>query len=86
MTRKQATGAAFSIMVVFFIIGTFHSFFDEGIQDIKYLSLFFYYDPTRLIVSLDSTNVVRDVLILSGYSVVLLLASIAVFNKRDIPV
>ena len=86
LTRKKASGIAFGILVIFFIIGTFYSFFDEGIQDIKYLSLFFYYDPARIIVSHDYTNVIRDFLILIGYSVVLIIASIILFNKRDIPV
>jgi ABC-2 type transport system permease protein len=86
LTRKQATGIAFGILVLFFVIGTFYSFFDEGIQDIKYLSVFFYYDPSRIIISHDYTNVVRDFLILIGYSVVLINASILLFNKRDIPV
>ena len=87
LNRKKATGAAFSIMVLFFIIGTFYSFFDEGIQDIKYLSIFFYYDPAKILVShkIDET-VIRDFLVLFGYSMVLLIASIIVFNKRDIPV
>jgi len=86
LTRKKASGIAFGILVLFFIIGTFYTFFDEGIQDIKYLSVFFYYDPARIIISHDYTNVVRDFLILIGYSVVLVNASIILFNKRDIPV
>lgn len=87
LNRKKATGIAFGILVLFFVIGTFYSFFDDRIQDIKYLSLFFYYDPSRIIVShnFDET-VIRDFLILFGYSVILLFASIIVFNKRDIPV
>lgn len=84
--RKKASGIAFGILVIFFIIGTFYSFFDEGIQDIKYFSLFFYYDPAKIIVSHSYENVVRDFLILIGYSVVLIYVSIILFNRRDIPV
>ncbi len=86
LNRKKATGLAFSIMVIFFTIGTFYSFFDESIQDLKYLSVFYYYDPSRIIVLHSYTNVVRDMLILFGYSGILVMASIIMFNKRDIPV
>ena len=86
LTRKQATGIAFGILVLFFVIGTFYSFFDEGIQDIKYLSLFFYYDPSRILISHTYENVVRDFLILIVYSLILIIASIFQFNRRDIPV
>ena len=87
LPRKKASGIAFGILVIFFIIGTFYSFFDEGIQDIKYLSLFFYYDPAKIIVShIMDEYVIRDFLVLSGYSVILIIASIIIFNRRDIPV
>ena len=87
LTRKKATGMAFTIMVLFFIIGTFYSFFDEGIQDIKYISIFFYYDPAKIIVShIIDDYVIRDFLVLSGYSVILIIVSIIMFNRRDIPV
>ncbi len=86
LPRKKASGIAFGILILFFVIGTFYSFFDEGIQDIKYLSLFFYYDPSRIIVSHSYENVIRDFLVLIGYSVVLIYVSIILFNRRDIPV
>ncbi len=86
LPRKKATGAAFGVMVIFFIIGTFYSYFAENIQDLKFLSLFFYYDPSRILVSHLYDDVVRDFLILAGYSGVVLTASIMVFNRRDIPV
>ncbi len=87
LNRKNATGIAFSVMVVFFIIGTFYEFFDEGIQDIKYFSLFFYYDPASILVSHALfEEFIVDFLVLTGYSLILLIASIILFNKRDIPV
>ncbi len=86
LNRKKATGLAFGMMVLFFIVGTFYSYFEEDVQEIKRISLFFYYDPARILVSHSYENVLRDFLILSGYSVVMVIASIVIFNKRDIPV
>ena len=74
------------MMVLFFIVGTFYSYFEEDIQEIKRISLFFYYDPARILVSHSYENVLRDFLVLFGYSVVMVIASIVIFNKRDIPV
>ena len=86
LNRKRATSLAFGMMVLFFIVGTFYSYFEEDIQEIKRISLFFYYDPARILVSHSYENVLRDFLVLFGYSVVMVIASIVIFNKRDIPV
>lgn len=86
LNRKRATSLAFGMMVLFFIVGYFYGYFEEDIQEIKRISLFFYYDPARILVSHSYENVLRDFLILSGYSVVMVITSIAIFNKRDIPV
>ncbi|WP_371802473.1 ABC transporter permease subunit [Candidatus Lokiarchaeum ossiferum] len=86
LNRKNATGAAFGIFVVFFVIGTFYTSFQENIQDIKFLSIFFYYEPARIMVSHSYENVLRDMLILFGYTLVLTISSIMIFDRRDIPV
>ncbi|MHA1612154.1 MAG: ABC transporter permease subunit [Promethearchaeota archaeon] len=87
LTRKKATGAAFGAMVVFFVIGTFYSYFDIDLQDIKFLSIFFYYDPGSILISHDVfKDFILEFLVLSGYSVVMLIASMIIFDRRDIPV
>ena len=86
LNRKKATGAAFGLIVLLFVIGTFYSYFEQNIQDVKHLSLFFYYDPARVLISHTYENVLRDCLILMGYTVILTAFSIVIFDKRDIPV
>jgi ABC-2 type transport system permease protein len=86
LNRKRATSLAFGMMVVFFVIGTFYNYFDDNIKEIKRISLFFYYDPARILVGHSYVDVLRDFLVLFGYSVVLVISAIVIFNKRDIPV
>lgn len=86
LPRKKASGMAFTLMIIFYIIGLFYGFFDESIQDMKYLSIFYYYNPGQIMIDHSYVNVGRDFAILIGYSVVLTTASIIIFNKRDIPI
>jgi ABC-2 type transport system permease protein len=95
MPRKQASGISFIVLIIFFILGLYYTFFDESIQDLKYLSIFHYYDPSRIMVNHEPikfmiddkfTGVLRDFIILTGYSIVLSISSLIIFNNRDIPV
>jgi len=74
------------IIIFFYIIGAFWENFDESLQGIKYTSIFYYFETSNLLVNQVWDNVLRDILILTGYSVFLVVASILVFNRRDIPV
>ena len=86
LPRKKASGMAFTLMIIFYIIGLFYGFFDESIQGMKYLSIFYYYNPGQIMIEQSYVNVVRDFAILIGYSFVLTATSIIIFNKRDIPI
>jgi ABC-type transport system involved in multi-copper enzyme maturation permease subunit len=86
LPRKKASGMAFTLMIIFYIIGLFYGFFDESIQGMKYLSIFYYYNPGQIMIEQSYVNVGRDFAILIGYSVALTTTSIIIFNKRDIPI
>ena len=86
LPRKKASGMAFALMVIFYIVGLFYGYFDESIQGMKYFSIFYYYNPGQIMIEQNYVNVGRDFAILIGYSVVLTTASILIFNKRDIPI
>lgn len=86
MPRKKASGAAFAMLVLLFIIGIFYGYFDESIQNIKYISLFYYYDPGRIMIEHNYIDLWVDFTVLIVYSLVLSVASVLIFNKRDIPV
>ena len=86
MPRKKATSAAFSALILFMICGLYYGYFDESMQDMKYISLFYYYDPGRIMISHNFVDVGRDVAVLLIYSITLTTIAVIVFDNRDIPV
>ena len=86
MPRKKASGISFAVFALFFVIGTFYEYFDESLHDMRFFSVFQYYDPARIMVEHVFKNVGRDFGILIGYSAVVTISALAIFEKRDIPV
>ena len=74
------------IMFVMFFIGSFWQYFPEAQQSIKYATTWFYYNITDLFALGIFDNFLRDFLVLSGVNVVLIIASLLIFRRRDIPV
>ncbi len=69
-----------------YFIGLFWGFFPEEQQIIKYLSTWFYLGTEDLFVHGIFDNFLRDILVLSGINVVLVVSSLLVFRRKDIPV
>jgi len=86
LNSKKTMGAALGIMFVMFVLGTFWGLFPEEQQVIKYISTWFYLGTEDLFVHGVFDNFLRDILVLSGVNVVLIVASLLVFRRRDIPV
>jgi len=86
LSSKKTTGAALAIMFVMFFIGTFWDFFPEDQEVIKYFSTWFYLGVTDLFVQGVFDNLLRDILVLSAVNIVLIVASLLIFRRRDIPV
>ena len=86
LSSKKTTGAALAIMFVMFFLGTFWDFFPEEQQVIKYFSTWFYLGVTDLFVLGVFDNFLRDILVLSIVNVVLIIVSLLIFRRRDIPV
>lgn len=83
---KRALTFSFAIVIFFYIVGIFWEAFPEGVQGIKYLSIFYYFETSNLLVNHVWENVLLNILILTGYSVGIVGLSVVIFNKRDIPV
>lgn len=83
-TRKSM---ALGVMVLFlmFFLGEFYIYMDESIQGIKFISIFYYFNPLDYMVYADFSIFIRDIIILAGVNTVLIVASLFVFNKKDIP-
>jgi ABC-2 type transport system permease protein len=86
LSSKRTMGAALAIMFVMFFIGTFWGFFPDNLQFLKYFSTWFYLSTQDLFVLGNFDNFLRDIYWLSFVNVVLIISSLLVFIRRDIPV
>jgi hypothetical protein len=79
-------GAALAIMFVMFFLGVFWGFFLEDLQVIKYISTWFYLNTEDLFVNGIFDNLLRDILVLLGVNMTLIVSSLLIFRRRDITV
>jgi ABC-2 type transport system permease protein len=86
LSSKRTMGAALAIMFVMFFLGTFWGFFPEDLQVIKYVSTWFYLNTEDLFVNGIFDNLLRDILVLIGINVSLIVSGLLIFRRRDIPV
>jgi len=73
------------ILFIMFFLGEFYVYMDEAIQDIKYISIFYYFNPVDYLVKADTAIFTRDIVILGTINVALIVGSLFVFNRKDIP-
>ena len=85
-TRKSM---AFGVMILFimFFLGEFYVYMDEAIQDIKYISIFYYFNPVDYLVNenFPTALFIRDIYILGMINVALIVGSLFIFDRKDIP-
>ncbi len=86
LRSKRALTLSFAVIIFFYIIGIFWEAFPEAVHGMRFLSIFYYFETSNLLVNHVWDNVLLNILILTGYSVGMLALSVIVFNKRDIPV
>jgi ABC-type transport system involved in multi-copper enzyme maturation permease subunit len=86
LTTKKALGAAFGMLVFFFAFDSFWGMMPESMENVKFLSIFYYFNPFELLVNHDWANVWLHSLILGVYSVIITVIAGFIFNRRDIPV
>ncbi|MCW4034350.1 MAG: hypothetical protein NWF03_03190, partial [Candidatus Bathyarchaeota archaeon] len=87
LDAKRTTAIAVIVMFVMFFIGDFSPVMNPSVgESLQYFSTWFYYDTAQVFGAGNYANFARDVLVLGGINLALILASLAVFKKRDIPV
>lgn len=86
LNTKLSLAVSFGGMIFFYIIGTMVGILPEAIQDIKYVSFFYYFNPADLLISHDTSLVGLHIFVLFTYSSVLTIVAAIIFYKRDIPV
>ncbi|MFX1500563.1 MAG: ABC transporter permease [Promethearchaeota archaeon] len=83
-TKKSLAIGVMTLFIMYFF-GEFYVYMDEAIQDIKYVSIFYYFNPTDYMVMVDVSIFIRDVVILGIVNIVLIVGSLLIFNRKDIP-
>lgn len=85
LSTKKSMALGIMVLFLMFFLGEFYIYMDESIQGIKYISIFYYFNPLDYIVHADKGLFVRDIFILASVNTVFIVASLFVFNKKDIP-
>jgi ABC-2 type transport system permease protein len=85
-SRKKALALSFGAIIFYFAVGQFSGLFPEAIQNVKYFSIFYYFDTYTLLVDASLEGFFINVLVMAVYSIVLIIASLYIFQKRNIPV
>lgn len=83
---RRALTLSFAVTIFFYIVGIFWDAFPEAIHGMRFLSIFYYFETSNLLVNHVWDNVFLNILILTGYSAGMVGLSVLIFNKRDIPV
>ena len=82
----KSVGLAFGFLVFMFFFGTYWGILDESLENIKYFSLFYYFDTSSILNMGELGNFWPHTGVLLGYSLIMILCTILVFNNRDIPI
>lgn len=86
MDTKKSLVLSFGVIIFFYAIGQFWQSFGDNMENIKYISFFYYADVSNLLVNGSWEAIPLKVLFLSSYTIIVAIGSIIIFNKRDIPV
>ncbi|MBA7580790.1 hypothetical protein ES708_22684 [subsurface metagenome] len=82
-SKKAMVIGIIALFSMFFIDG-FYSYM-EAIENLKYFTVFFYYNPIDYLVHADIDLYIRDIIVLTSINAALVIGSLIVFNKKDIP-
>ena len=85
-TKKTFGAAVITMFLMFFIGGSYGTAGSPVSNQLRYASTWFYYNPAQFFGAGNFDTFIRDVLVLLGANIGLIIASIIVFRRRDIPV
>ena len=85
LSTKKSVALGVMVLFIMFFLGEFYIYMDETIQGIKYISIFHYFNPIDYLIYADSDLFTQDIIILGFINGVLIVGSLIVFSKKDIP-
>ncbi len=85
LSTKKSLAVGVMVLFIMFFLGEFYIYMDEAIQGIKYISIFYYYNPIDYLIHADLDLFTRDIIVLGIINGVLIAGSLFVFSRKDIP-
>lgn len=86
LNSKKAIAFGIVTLFVMFFLGSFYIYLPAEAESVKYASMFFYYNPTTYLVQGSWDILLRDLLVLGAINVGLIVTSLVIFNKKEIPI
>jgi ABC-type transport system involved in multi-copper enzyme maturation permease subunit len=85
-TKKTMAAAIVTMFLMFFLGGSYSSIGSTVSNPLQHASTWFYYNPAQFFGVGNFSNFLRDALVLIGTNLGLIIASLIIFRKRDIPI
>lgn len=85
-SSKKSAGVAIVVFFALYFLGVFSGMLPEDAQVVKWASVWAYYSPQEWFQSGNFEHLARDIGVLLGVNAALVVASLAVFTRKDIPV
>ncbi|MHA1671182.1 MAG: ABC transporter permease [Promethearchaeota archaeon] len=85
LSTKKSVAVGVMVLFIMFFLGEFYVYMNEAIQGIKYISIFHYYNPVDYLIKADLALFTRDIIVLGVINGVLIVGSLLIFSKKDIP-
>jgi ABC-2 type transport system permease protein len=85
-TKRTLAAAVMTMFLMFFMGGPYGTAGAAVSNPLRYASTWFYYNPAQYFGTGNFSNFLGDTLVLLGVNVGLIIASLIVFRKRDLPV
>ncbi|MHA2131892.1 MAG: ABC transporter permease, partial [Promethearchaeota archaeon] len=63
LSTKKSMALGVMILFIMFFLGEFYVYMPEAIQDVKYISIFFYFNPVEYMVNADAAIFGRDIVV-----------------------
>lgn len=86
LNSRKSMALGVILLFLMFFLGEFYIYMDEAVQDIKYISVFYYFNPSDYLTNADFGTYIRDFVILYFINAILIFASLIIFDQKDIPI
>ena len=84
LKSKKALAFGITVLFIMYFLTSFAPYMQD-FEIIKIISIFSYYDPPQYLVYANGFVFLRDLIVLSSVNIALIIGSLLIFNKKDIP-